>query len=44
LFFSVQNFNAPDPDPELTIERYERTEKHNEELGLDHINTESYIS
>ena len=40
----MQNFNAPDPDPELTVEHYERTEEHNEELGLDLMNTESYIS
>ncbi len=37
---SLQSFNAPDPDPELTVKQYERTAEHNEELGLDHMNTE----
>jgi len=38
----IQNLYAPDPDPEMTIERYERTEEQNEELGLNDMKTENY--
>lgn len=31
----VQNVYAPDPDPEMTVEDYERTNEENEELGLN---------
>lgn len=30
----IQNIFAPDDDPELKVEKYERTEEQNEELGL----------
>lgn len=38
----VQNLCAPDPDPQLTIEDYERTEEENEDLGLNDIKVEGY--
>ena len=38
----VQNLRAPDDDPQLTIEDYERTEEEEEELGLLDIKTEGY--
>ncbi|XP_031573662.1 zinc finger protein ZPR1-like isoform X2 [Actinia tenebrosa] len=38
----IQNLYAPDPDPELTIEEYERTTSQNDELGILHMNTENY--
>ncbi|KAK9466375.1 ZPR1 zinc-finger domain-containing protein [Lipomyces arxii] len=31
----VQNVYAPDPDPNMTIEEFERTEEQNEDLGLN---------
>ena len=34
----VQNLYAPDPDPNMVIERYERTWDQNEELGLNDMN------
>jgi zinc finger protein len=33
---------APDPDPGLTEERYERTFDQNEMLGLNDMKTEDY--
>ncbi|KAI9821920.1 MAG: nucleolar zinc-finger protein [Pycnora praestabilis] len=38
----VQNLCAPDPDPQITIEDYERTEEEEEDLGLKDIKTEGY--
>ncbi|XP_071842229.1 zinc finger protein ZPR1-like [Apostichopus japonicus] len=38
----LQNLYAPEPDPEMTIEEYERTEEQNEELGLNDMRTENY--
>ncbi|XP_051896037.1 zinc finger protein ZPR1 [Pristis pectinata] len=38
----LQNLYAPDPDPEMKIEKYERTFQHNEELGLNDMKTENY--
>ncbi|XP_069750723.1 zinc finger protein ZPR1 [Narcine bancroftii] len=38
----LQNLYAPDPDPEMKIEKYERTFEHNEELGLNDMKTENY--
>ncbi|KIJ61979.1 hypothetical protein HYDPIDRAFT_115119 [Hydnomerulius pinastri MD-312] len=38
----IQNLYAPDPDPNMTIETYERTWQQNEELGLNDMNVESY--
>ena len=37
-----QNLYAPDPDPNLTVERYTRTWEQDEELGLNDIKTENY--
>lgn len=39
----VQSLCAPDEDPQLEIEDYERTEEENEDLGLNDINVEGYI-
>lgn len=33
---------APDPDPSLTQEDYERSHFQNEELGLNDINVDNY--
>ena len=38
----LQNVYAPDPDPEMTTEHYERTYEQNEELGLNDMVTENY--
>ena len=43
-FNNFQNLYAPDPDPEMTVERYERTAEQNEDLGLENMNTENYES
>ena len=36
----VQSFTAPDPDPQIKIEDYERTAEEEEELGLADMRTE----
>lgn len=38
----LQNLYAPDPDPNMTSEEYERTWEHNEELGLNDMKVEGY--
>jgi len=38
----MQNLYAPDPDPNMTIEMYDRTWEQNEELGLNDIKVEGY--
>ncbi|KAI8614692.1 zinc finger protein ZPR1 [Chytriomyces sp. MP71] len=38
----LQNIYAPDPDPDMTIEVYERTFDQNEELGLNDLVLEDY--
>lgn len=38
----LQNLYAPDPDPNMTIEEYERTWEQNEELGLNDMQVEGY--
>lgn len=38
----MQNLYAPDPDPNMTIEIYERSWEQNEELGLNDIRVEGY--
>lgn len=38
----LQNLYAPDDDPEMVIEKYERTFDQNEELGLNHMKVENY--
>ncbi|KAF8072093.1 zf-ZPR1-domain-containing protein [Lyophyllum atratum] len=40
----MQNLYAPDPDPNMTTETYERTFEQNEELGLNDIKVEGYES
>jgi len=38
----LQNLYAPDPDPNMLIEEYERTFDQNEDLGLNDMKTENY--
>ncbi|XP_010179376.1 PREDICTED: zinc finger protein ZPR1, partial [Mesitornis unicolor] len=38
----LQNVYAPEEDPELTVDRYERTFEQNEDLGLNDMKTEGY--
>lgn len=38
----LQNVYAPDPDPEMTIEHYERTQEQNDDLGITDMKTENY--
>lgn len=38
----VQSFTAPEPDPQLTVEDYERTEEEEESLGHNDMKTENY--
>ncbi|KAJ3602715.1 hypothetical protein NHX12_030464 [Muraenolepis orangiensis] len=40
----IQNVYAPDPDPELTIEKYTRTYEQNEDLGINDMKTEGYAA
>ena len=36
----VQNLYAPDPDPNMTIEEYERTKEQEEDLGIADMRVE----
>ncbi|NWW88863.1 ZPR1 protein, partial [Rhynochetos jubatus] len=38
----LQNVYAPEEDPELRVERYDRTFEQNEDLGLNDMKTEGY--
>ncbi|CAF2318876.1 unnamed protein product [Rotaria sp. Silwood2] len=38
----LQNICAPEPDPQLIVEHYERTDEQNESLGLKDMNVENY--
>lgn len=38
----LQNLYAPDPDPNMTIEIYDRTYEQNEDFGLNDMVTEGY--
>ena len=38
----VQSFTAPEPDPAIQAEDYERTEAEKEDLGLNDMKTEGY--
>ncbi|NP_001121222.1 ZPR1 zinc finger L homeolog [Xenopus laevis] len=38
----LQNVYAPEGDPEMTVEKYERTFEQNEDLGLNDMKTEGY--
>ncbi|KAK0347792.1 nucleolar zinc-finger protein [Friedmanniomyces endolithicus] len=38
----VQSLTAPEPDPQIEIEEYERTEEELEDLGLNDMKTEGY--
>lgn len=37
----IQNPFAPDPDPNMTVEDYDRTFEQNEDLGLNDIHVDS---
>lgn len=37
----IQNVYAPDPDPNMKIEDYERTQQQNEDLGLNDMKTDA---
>ncbi|XP_072237697.1 zinc finger protein ZPR1 [Leuresthes tenuis] len=39
----LQNVYAPEPDPEMTVEKYTRSFEQNEELGLNDMKTEGYL-
>ncbi|KAF2706610.1 zf-ZPR1-domain-containing protein [Pleomassaria siparia CBS 279.74] len=38
----VQSFTAPEPDPQIILEEYERTEEEEENLGHNDMKTEGY--
>ncbi|KAK7434181.1 nucleolar zinc-finger protein [Stygiomarasmius scandens] len=38
----LQNLYAPDPDPNMTVESYDRTWQQNEDLGLNDMKVEGY--
>jgi zinc finger protein len=38
----VQSFTAPEPDPQIHVEEYERTEEEMEDLGLKDMKTDGY--
>lgn len=38
----IQSFTAPEPDPQIKVEDYDRTEEEKEELGLNDMKTEGY--
>ncbi|KAM5132387.1 zinc finger protein ZPR1 [Mantella aurantiaca] len=38
----LQNVYAPEQDPEMTVEKYERSFEQNEDLGLNDMKTEGY--
>jgi hypothetical protein len=40
--FLLQNVYAPEDDPMMTVEEYERSYEQNEELGLNDMKTEEY--
>lgn len=42
LILIAQNLFAPDQDPKMTVEYYERSVEQNELLGLNDMKTEDY--
>jgi zinc finger protein len=38
----VQDLFSPEPDPQLTIEEYDRTDEEEDDLGLKDMKTEGY--
>ena len=38
----IQNLYAPDPDPNMTTEAFDRTWEQNEDLGLNDMKVENY--
>jgi zinc finger protein len=38
----LQNLNAPEPDPDMEIVEYERTQEQNDELGISDMVLEGY--
>ena len=43
IYKTFQNTYAPDPDPEMKIEEYERSYEQDDDLGLNDMNTENYL-
>jgi len=41
---AVKNVYAPEEDPEMTVERYERSFEQNESLGLNDMKTVNYTN
>ena len=41
MLIFLQNVCAPDKDPEMSVEHYERTPEQNELLGLNDMNTDT---
>ena len=42
--FIGQNVYAPEEDPEMTVEFYERSDEHNDLLGITDMKTEDYVT
>ena len=42
MTYFFQNVYAPDADPEMTVEHYERSWQQNEDLGLNDMKVEGY--
>ena len=40
----VQNVYAPEEDPEMTVEIYERSDEQNDLLGITDMKTEDYVT
>ena len=38
----IQNLYAPDEDPNLLVEHYDRTDQDDDDLGIKHMKTENY--
>lgn len=43
-FSSLQNVYAPEPDPEMSVELYQRNYEQDESLGLNDMKTEGYTN
>lgn len=40
----VQNYFAPDPDPNMVVEEYDRTWEQNDSLGINDMKTDDYVT
>ena len=43
-FIGQQNVYAPEEDPEMVVEFYERSEEQNDLLGITDMKTEDYVT